>query len=157
VLVLDEPTTGVDAVSRNEFWRMLGRLKQEDITIIVATPYMDEANSCDRVALMQKGRMLQVDSPDQIARSFDKDLFAVRSPRKYQALKALKSYQKLASVHPFGDSIHVAAKSDSVNVEQIVRFLRSRGIQVEHISPVDPSIEDRFMDLMQTQEDESSH
>ena len=90
ILFLDEPTTGVDAVSRREFWDLLDRLKATGLTIVVSTPYMDEANRCDRVALIQRGRLLAVDTPEAIAQSFDRPLLAVRAADRYRALLALR-------------------------------------------------------------------
>jgi ABC-type multidrug transport system ATPase subunit len=106
LLLLDEPTTGVDAVSRREFWALLGRLKSTGLTIVVSTPYMDEADRCDRVALIQGGRLLAVDAPLAIARAFDHPLFAVRADHRYRALLALRQYEHARTVYPFGDALH---------------------------------------------------
>src|SRR5579862_6474208 len=84
MLFLDEPTTGVDAVSRREFWDLLDRLKTTGLTVVVSTPYMDEATRCDRVALIQRGRLLAVDTPDAITRAFDRPLIAVRADHRYR-------------------------------------------------------------------------
>ena len=149
LLILDEPTTGVDAVSRNEFWQMLQKLKKEAITIIVATPYMDEAERCDRIALMQDGQMLQVGKPAGIAGSFDKTLIAVRTSDKYQALKCLRTVEGLRSVHPFGESIHVVTDSTSIGPDRLIAHLKSQGIAEVTAEVIDPSIEDRFMELME--------
>src|SRR5439155_17005729 len=106
LLFLDEPTTGVDAVSRREFWELLGRLKAAGLTIVVSTPYMDEADRCDRVALIQRGRLLALDTPDAIARGFDRPLFAVHADRRYQSLLALRRFEHAHQVYPFGESLH---------------------------------------------------
>ncbi|HBQ61086.1 MAG TPA: ATPase, partial [Balneolaceae bacterium] len=110
LLLLDEPTTGVDAVSRKEFWDMLKMLKQEGITIIVSTPYMDEAILCDRVALIQKGSILQIDTPTSVVNGFTKPLLGVKASNTYQLLKALKSFPGSDSVHPFGEFVHYTEK-----------------------------------------------
>jgi len=101
ILLLDEPTTGVDAVSRHEFWDLLADLKKAGQTIVVSTPYMDEADRCDRVALMQGGRLLAVDTPQAIAQSFDRPLLAVRAARRYPALLALRESPHAHAVYPF--------------------------------------------------------
>ena len=90
ILILDEPTTGVDAVSRKEFWEMLKRLKEMGITILVSTPYMDEASLCDRIALIQQGRLMDVATPHTMINSFAEDLWAVRTPKIYDTSKFLE-------------------------------------------------------------------
>ena len=106
VLFLDEPTTGVDAVSRREFWDLLHDLKSSGLTMLVATPYMDEAGRCDRVALMQEGRVLAIDAPARIGERFPGPLFSVRGSNRYQMLQALRDYPHAASVSPFGGELH---------------------------------------------------
>jgi ABC-type multidrug transport system ATPase subunit len=150
-LILDEPTTGVDAVSRKEFWEMLHRLKETGITIIVSTPYMDEATQCDRVALMQDGRILKTDTPIAIIESFSHPLFAVQSSRFYDSLKALNTMTGLISAHAFGQEIHVSTKSKQIGAIEIQAFLAEKSI-VSEIYPIEAGIEDCFMDLMQKQD-----
>src|ERR1051326_5319550 len=119
LLLLDEPTTGVDAVSRREFWDLLGNLKASGLTIVVSTPYMDEANRCDRVALIQRGRLLAVDTPSAIAQSFDRPLFAVHSDRRYESLLALRQRPETYQVYPFGESLHyIDGRSDAPRSEE---------------------------------------
>ena len=103
ILILDEPTTGVDAVSRKEFWEMLIKLKKQGITILVSTPYMDEAGLCDRVALIQNGIIMKIDFPDKIRREFRGRLWYVKARQKYRLLKDLQNYEGLATVYPFGE------------------------------------------------------
>jgi ABC-type multidrug transport system ATPase subunit len=152
VLLLDEPTTGVDAVSRREFWDLLGHLKRGGLTTVVSTPYMDEANRCDRVGLIQRGRLLAVDTPDAIARSFDRPLLGVRTTQHYQALRAVREYSNAHSVYPFGESLHYTDIRHNVPAEQIARelqtFLESRGIRDARIVPIAASVEDAFMARM---------
>ena len=107
ILFLDEPTTGVDAVSRKEFWEMLQRLKQEGITILVSTPYMDEASLCDQVALIQQGRILHIDTPGNIVNRFDKPLYAVRSDQMLSLLKELSENPAVLDIYPFGEVHHM--------------------------------------------------
>ncbi len=145
VLFLDEPTTGVDAVSRKEFWEMLQRLKAQGITILVSTPYMDEAGLCERVALLQNGKMLGIDTPAGITASFGKPLLAVRNTTMLQLLELLKSFEEVADAYPFGEYHHVVLKRGD---EKELRLrLAAAGMEAEVIT-ASPSIEDCFMALM---------
>ncbi len=148
ILVLDEPTTGVDAVSRKEFWEMLLKLKEQGITILVSTPYMDEASQCNRVALIQNGSILSIDTPDGIINAFPKKLYSIRSNNLYKLLTDLRDYEKLESVYPFGDSLHITSKEEEIDSEAIQSFLDKRGHQSVQINKQKPGIEDCFMDLM---------
>ena len=148
ILILDEPTTGVDAVSRSEFWDMLGRLKQYDITIIVSTPYMDEAIRCDRVALIQSGNILAIDSPHKISGGFSRKLFSIKSAEKYRLITALRSMDETVSSFPFGESAHVTFVDDEIP-STISERLKEHGVTDAVISEITPDIEDRFLELMQ--------
>lgn len=148
LLFLDEPTTGVDAVSRNEFWQMLHRLKEEGITILVSTPYMDEAEQCDRVALIQKGQILSLDTPKEIVKEFDLPLLAVKATDKYRLLQELRSYDHAASVQPFGEYIHYTDRRIDIPEREIHDYLRKRQISGVEIRRIEPGIEDTFMHLM---------
>lgn len=152
LLLLDEPTTGVDAVSRREFWDLLGRLKSTGMTIVVSTPYMDEADRCDRVALIQGGRLLAVDAPLAIARSFDHPLFAVRADNRYRALLALRKYEHARTVYPFGDALHYTdARTDAPfgGIEQDVRgYLERLGFSRVETAHIPATVEDSFMARM---------
>ena len=148
VLFLDEPTTGVDAVSRREFWDMLNRLKTKGITIIVSTPYMDEAALCDRVALMQNGKILDLDTPLSIIAKFGRPLWSVRSKDMFQLLNDLRAADFTGSCFAFGESHHLTVKNDAVGQLQIQEFLENKKHQNIHIQQVTPSIEDCFMALM---------
>jgi ABC-type multidrug transport system ATPase subunit len=152
ILFLDEPTTGVDAVSRREFWDLLGTFKQTGMTIVVSTPYMDEADRCDRVALIQGGRLLAIDTPRAIAASFDRPLFAVRAADRYHALRALREYPHTHSVYPFGETMHYADKRAEVATDRIAgdvqAFLTQRGIADVTVEPTAPTVEDSFMARM---------
>ena len=148
VLILDEPTTGVDAVSRKEFWEMLVELKEQGITILVSTPYMDEASLCNRVGLIQKGRMLSIDTPEAILNNFPKKLLAVRSANTYQLLQDLRENKKMHSVYPFGSKIHVTGKEEELDASQIKKFLIDRNHEKIEINDITPTIEDCFIELM---------
>lgn len=147
VLVLDEPTTGVDPVSRKEFWDILGHLKQTDMTILVATPYMDEAKRCDRVALIDKGKILQIDTPQGIEESFPKTIYAVSGENHYNLTHALRDYEYADRVYPFGQVIHYLDQRGSGQSQEIEYYLKSRDLEA-HVEPVAADIEDCFMDLM---------
>jgi len=148
VLFLDEPTTGVDAVSRKEFWEMLGGLKDKDITVLVSTPYMDEASLCDRVALIQKGKVLNINTPEAIIKEYSHPLASIRSENPQQLIKDLRSYENALSAFRFGESIHYACASGKMNTEKLQAFLESRGHSAINIEPIEPNIEDCFMALM---------
>jgi ABC-type multidrug transport system ATPase subunit len=148
LLVLDEPTTGVDAVSRSEFWDMLSRLRNYNITVMVSTPYMDEAMRCDRVALIQKGRILSVDTPERIMNGFTKNLFIVKSAEKYRLLTALRDYPDVLTAYPFGDSVHVTFRDDKQD-EDLYGYLSSKGLNDVGIEEGHAGIEDRFLELME--------
>ncbi len=149
VLFLDEPTTGVDAVSRKEFWQMLHRLKEENITILVSTPYMDEAEQCDRVALMQEGKILSIDTPDRVTDQFDKELWAIKSRDKYKLIQTLRAYEFAKSVQPFGEYLHYTDQRTEVSREVLMKHLEANGIDNPEIKKITPDIEDTFIQLME--------
>lgn len=155
LLVLDEPTTGVDAVSRKEFWDMLKELKKEGITILVSTPYMDEASLCDRVALMQKGRILQIDTPADIVRQFPYALYAVKSGGIYSLLADMEKYGNTKSVQPFGQVVHFAPADNKLEPAGLRQYLEGHGHAGVSIEPVQAGIEDCFMMLMGEQANEA--
>ena len=148
LLVLDEPTTGVDAVSRAEFWEMLKKLKQHGITIIASTPYMDEAMQCHRVALIQEGKILSVDTPEKIRAGFSRKLFSIRAPEKFRLITALKTFPETLSAYPFGDSVHVTFLNDTP-VDSLADRLKKEGVNGTVIVETTPGIEDRFLELME--------
>ena len=152
ILFLDEPTTGVDAVSRREFWELLGRMRSTGLTIVVSTPYMDEANRCGRIALMQNGRILATDTPAAVAASFDRTLLAVRSSDRYRALLALRSYAHTNRVYPFGESLHLADDRAGIDAARAAAdaaaFLHEHGFAEARVEPTAPTIEDVFISRM---------
>ena len=147
VLFLDEPTTGVDPVSRVEFWEMLDRLKKQGITILVSTPYMDEASRCDRIALMRSGRCLSVDTPAGIRASFGRQLWIVRSAAMYKLLVDLRAFPGTYSCYAFGDAHHLTLKEDGREMDALKQYLKGKGYTDVTIEPVMPSVEDCFMAL----------
>lgn len=149
VLFLDEPTTGVDPVSRREFWEMLGRLKRGGITIVAATPYMDEAALCDRIALIQQGRLLSVDTPAAIAASYPYRLIAVKAARMSALLKVLERNPHVVRAYAFGEYAHAALEKDGGYTEaELKRFLEGEGLRDPAVEPVKPGVEDSFIDLL---------
>lgn len=149
LLVLDEPTTGVDAVSRSEFWEMLKKLQKQGITIIVSTPYMDEASLCDRVALMQNGKILKTDTPAAIANAFPKKLYKIVAENKYAALKLLQKGEFTASVFPFGDCFHYTDKRENFDADLLAAWLSGAGAGKCSINRIEANIEDSFMLMME--------
>lgn len=149
VLFLDEPTTGVDAVSRKEFWEMLKNLKQQGITILVSTPYMDEAAMCDRVALMQSGKIMSIDTPENVIKEFKKPMWSVRADEMYRLLTDLKNYPNTESCNSFGEVHHMVLKNDDGDEEKILNYLQGHQHKNISLKPAQPNIEDRFMQLMQ--------
>jgi len=149
ILFLDEPTTGVDAVSRREFWHLLSTLKQGGQTIVVSTPYMDEATRCDRVALMHGGRLLAVDTPAGVTGAFDRPLFGVRASERYKVLLALRAFPHAHGVYPFGEVIHYSdARRDASRelLEQDLRaYLLSQGFPDASVGILAPTVEDAFI------------
>jgi len=147
LLVLDEPTTGVDAVSRAEFWEMLKKLRKHNITILVSTPYMDEAMQCDRVALIQEGKLLSVDQPEKITDGFSQKLFSIKASEKYHLITVLREFPLISTAYPFGDSVHVTFRDDRYD-DSLLTFLQSKGITGVTIEEKRAGIEDRFLELM---------
>jgi ABC-type multidrug transport system ATPase subunit len=147
ILFLDEPTTGVDAVSRKEFWEMLKGLKRQGITILVSTPYMDEAGLCDRVALIQNGKILSINTPQGIIDSFSKPLWAVKSSRMLRLLVDLEQKDFIENVYPFGEYHHVVMKDKSGEglLKQVIQSKKDENAVAEKVQP---DIEDCFIALM---------
>ena len=147
VLFLDEPTTGVDPVSRKEFWQMLKVLQQKGITILVSTPYMDEASLCDRIALIQKGKILKIDSPANIIDNYSKMIFEVKANDTYKLLLDLKLVPSQYSVFAFGEYIHYIDKNVNFSIDNLKKYLENKNNEAIEIKISKPTIEDVFMDL----------
>ena len=147
VLFLDEPTTGVDAVSRKEFWEMLKRLKQQGITILVSTPYMDEAGLCDRIGLMQQGKLLSVGTPVEITAAFKQKILGVKAGNMYQLLKDLNAYNAVEDAYSFGEYHHAVMK-ENFSKDALQQYLEEKGNKALIIQQTKATIEDSFMQLM---------
>lgn len=149
VLFLDEPTTGVDPVSRKEFWVMLQRLKKQGITIIVATPYMNEAALCDRIALMQNGKILSIETPENISNSYPDLLFELKAGRTADVLRALEAFDQKKNVYAYGEFVHLTIdQNENFHPSTIEDYLIKEGFENIEINPVKASIEDSFIRIL---------
>lgn len=150
VLFLDEPTTGVDPVSRKEFWEMLKRLKQQGITILVSTPYMDEATLCDRIALLQSGKVLSINTPQEIVNTYPAALYAVKADNMAALLHYLPQYTAIADGYAFGEYAHAVFDGESTHdpVLGLQQYLTANGLRAIEIKPATPTIEDCFIKLL---------
>lgn len=148
VLILDEPTTGVDPVSRKEFWEMLKRLRlQHGITIIVSTPYMDEAGQCDRIALMQDGEFLRLDTPSGIVGAYTDTLWAVQADDMHRLLDDLRACPEVLTTFSFGEAFHVTVREDA-RMQELAAYLAGLGHRRVEVTPIQATVEDCFMSLM---------
>lgn len=147
VLFLDEPTTGVDPVSRKELWEMLKKLQSQGIAILVSTPYMDEATMCDRIALLTHGEILKIDTPRNIINQFSKVLWEVRGENMYNLLNDIRQNENVLTCFAFGESMHVTIKNNKYPIKELEHFLAEKGHTGICIAPVEANIEDCFMDL----------
>ena len=147
VLFLDEPTTGVDPVSRKEFWEMLKRLQQKGITILVSTPYMDEAALCDRIALIQDGKILEINTPQKIVKHYPKKIYNISANNMYKLILNLKEYEHQYGVYPFGEFVHYTDKREEFNLKELVQYLEGKGLENINIQQTPVTIEDAFMEL----------
>lgn len=148
VLFLDEPTTGVDVVSRKEFWEMMHRLKKAGITIFVSTPYMDEASLCDRIALIQNGQILSESTPTEIIQGFKDDLYGIKTKKINKVRDVLLQMKNVVDAYTFGESLHVKIKKEMANEHDIIDHLTKYAIEDVDVKQIDATIEDCFMDLM---------
>ena len=147
VLFLDEPTTGVDAVSRGDFWTMLGRIRESGVTVFVSTPYMDEAALCDRLALIRSGGIIGYGTPSQIVSEYPYRILAVSGNRMYPLLKALRGLDGAVSCFSFGDCHHLAYDPARTDRETLLGGLADRGFGDCSVREIEPGIEDCFMQL----------
>jgi ABC-type multidrug transport system ATPase subunit len=147
VLFLDEPTTGVDPVSRKEFWEMLKRLKHQGITILVSTPYMDEAALCDRIALIRDGEFLKTDTPKNIVSQFGHDLWIIRSHNMSKLLTDLRQHPWVRTCFAFGDAHHITLNDNTLNIESLKQYLKEKEHTFIEMEKIEAGIEDCFMDL----------
>ncbi|MEP6613674.1 MAG: ABC transporter ATP-binding protein [Mucilaginibacter sp.] len=148
VLFLDEPTTGVDPVSRKEFWEMLKQLKEQNITIVVSTPYMDEANLCDRIALIQGGKILSVNTPENIIKAYPDQLYAIKADNMHALLKILNGYDEVLASYSFGEFAHGSFKNKAVDLEEVKSYLTKKKLTGIELKKTGATIEDSFIKLL---------
>lgn len=153
VLFLDEPTTGVDTVSRKEFWEMLKRLKEQGITILVSTPYMDEATLCERIALIQTGKILSVETPENVIKKFPKKLFGIKSANMGKLLVDLRKFEPLDSCNAFGSYHHITFSEENSrrSQDELLKFVAENGHTDIELKEVLPTVEDCFIQLMENE------
>ncbi|MBU1371985.1 MAG: ABC transporter ATP-binding protein [Bacteroidetes bacterium] len=149
ILVLDEPTTGVDAVSRREFWDMLSHIKKQGISILVSTPYMDEAARCDRIALVQEGSIIALDTPKGIIKDFAHPIFGIKGDNNYHLIEELKNMPGLRSLYPSGEYAHLVMDDKNQSSEEIKNYAAAKTHQKIEIEPIEADIEDCFIEMMQ--------
>ena len=147
VLILDEPSTGVDPVSRRELWVLLARVVQNGVTVLVSTPYMDEASLCDRIALIQKGKILKIDTPENIINNYEKVIYDVQAKNTHGLIHDLKNYPNQYSVYAFGEFVHYIDKNATFNPNDLQTYLKNKNHTDIIIKPATITIEEVFMDL----------
>jgi len=145
VLFLDEPTTGVDPVSRKDFWEMLGRLKKQGITIVVSTPYMDEAVLCDRIGLIREGQFMCIETPREIINSYHEMLWAVHADKMSTLLSELRAFEGINSCFSFGDTLHITVANEQLAPATLKSFLENKGHTDVEVYPIQATIEDCYM------------
>lgn len=146
ILLLDEPTTGVDAVSRSEFWDMLATLRQKGITILVSTSYMDEATRCERIAMINKGHILEVNTPSALVAGIGEKIYNAVCPDMFRLLTELRTLPEIEDCYTFGATLHVVT-AGGFNPEETVAALTAKGLKDVRIYPAKPDIEDLFIKL----------
>ena len=144
ILLLDEPTTGVDAISRSEFWDILSILKENGITVMVSTSYMDEATRCERIAMINNGKILAVDSPENLVENLDENLYDAVAGDMFGLLSKLRSSPGVIDCYTFGATLHVVA-DESFSVDKTVSLLHKSGLRDARIYPAKGNIEDLFI------------
>ncbi len=148
LLVLDEPTTGVDAVSRKEFWDMLKKIQKDGISILVSTPYMDEARLCDRVAFMDNAKVLALNTPEELIKAYSGELISVSAEELHRLVMDLRNFPDVQTALLFGHAVHFTTLSGSINIDEVRRFLENKNHENIIIDQIEPGIEDRFLELI---------
>jgi ABC-2 type transport system ATP-binding protein len=154
VLFLDEPTTGVDVVSRKEFWEMLARLKKQGITILVSTSYMDEATRCDRIGLILGGKLLSINTPDATVKAYPEKLFGVKADKMYALLKDLRAYEGTISCYTFGEHLHLSVRTSE---QEVMSYIQNKNHLNIEMKPITPTVEDCFIRLLKNQDERNSN
>ncbi|MDR2979419.1 MAG: ABC transporter ATP-binding protein [Bacteroidales bacterium] len=156
ILFLDEPTTGVDPVSRKEFWDILKTIQKQKITVIVSTPYMDEATRCDRIALIQEGEIIKIDSPEKIVKGFEGSLYSIRVKRIFDTLKVMEKCPIECIFYPYGEYVHAVFydKNEVTIPIRFADFMKDNNMEYSDMKKITPSIEDCFIELMERRKSE---
>ena len=150
ILFLDEPTTGVDPVSRKEFWDILKNIREQGITVVVSTPYMDEATRCDRIALMQEGSIIKINTPEVIINEFSGELYTLRPDNIFSLLKAMEECTLKCIFYPYGEHFHVIFyETNQQTIARFEQFLNEKQQIYHDFHKIAPSIEDCFIELME--------
>jgi ABC-2 type transport system ATP-binding protein len=152
VLFLDEPTNGVDPVSRRDFWRILYQLLKDGVTIVVSTAYLDEAERATRVGLLHQGRLLAADTPERLWQLIDGTLLEVRTDRPRMAAAALRRALPEKAVSLFGERVHVVSRRPGETASQIADALSGEGIGLSGLAEAEPSLEDVFISVIGARE-----
>ncbi len=150
ILFLDEPTTGVDPVSRKEFWEMLQRLKAQQITTLVSTPHMDEASQCDRIAWLQSGKILSIDTPSDVTAAYEDPVYAVKADNMYRLLQVLKNAPGVKDNYTFGEFAHLIFNKEKPETEAFIDFLKEKGLSGIELKRVKATLEDGFIKRLKT-------
>ncbi len=149
ILLLDEPTTGVDPVSRKEFWDLLDKIREYQVTVVVSTPYMDEVGRCDRIALMQDGRFIIVDTPESIIKNYKGDLYAIKTSQLFKLLEIMPQFQEKCSYYPYGEYFHISFYHDTKHAKNsFLQFLKQHEIEFEKMEHISPLLEDCFIEII---------
>ena len=148
LLVLDEPTTGVDAASRKEFWDMLKKIQKEGISVLVSTPYMDEARMCDRVVFMDNAKVLELNTPENLIKAYSGELISVSGEELHRLVMDLRNFPDVHNALLFGHAVHFTTRSGFINIEEVRRFLEKKEHKNIIINQIEPGIEDRFLQLI---------
>jgi ABC-type multidrug transport system ATPase subunit len=148
ILFLDEPTTGVDPVSRKEFWSLLSEIKKQNIAVLVSTPYMDEATRCDRIALMKEGKIITINTPAQIIENYKGKLYSLKTKTIFDLLNCMQQCPLQCSYYPYGESMHVSFYSESFELHDFQDFLEANGQAFSEFIQISPNVEDCFIELM---------
>jgi ABC-2 type transport system ATP-binding protein len=152
VLLLDEPTNGVDPVSRRDFWRILHRLRKQDVAILITTAYLDEAERCDRVGLIDKGKLLATGTPDEIKQPLNGRILAIRSNHARKVASLMRNQYFTQKANLFGDTVHLICQPGQHIATQVGKLLDQSGLGYDHIREIQPSLEDVFVHLLDTSE-----
>jgi len=148
ILFLDEPTTGVDPVSRKEFWNLLNTIKKQGIAVLVSTPYMDEATRCDRIALMKEGKIITINTPENIVENYKGKLYSLKPAAIFDLLECLQKCPIKSNYYPYGEFVHISFYETNFNIEQFINFLETNGQNFTELKQIQPAIEDCFIELV---------